>query len=231
MGAEACFVVGRREGGVDLGELEHHGDVKGADAGELDAEGEFGLREGGGGNGSREGGDVKVGSDFAAFEAGSGAAAGVFEVGRDLGGVGDARAQAVGECGRALDGGAYAHFVTDRGAQVEDACDGDAGAGDACCEELFGVGKSVDLFNGGDGGCELKHGTEVLGLALEGEGFQAEKGDGHVAGEFKRACGVAVDAVDFDSLLDVWVGEDVRNFVRRTGTNVESDRATVIERA
>ena len=114
---------------------------------------------------------------------------------------------------------------------MEDAGDGDAGAGDACCEELFGVGKGIYLFHGGDSRGELEHRGEVLGLALEGQGFQAEQRDGDMAGEFKCACGVTVDTVNLDSLSDVWIGEDVSDFVRGAGANVKSNGTAVVESA
>lgn len=169
MAAKAGFVVGGGEGGGDLGELKHHCDVKGPDAGELDAKGEFGLGEGGHGEGGGEGGDVEVGGDFAAFEAGGGTIAGVLDVGGDLRRVRHGGAEAVGEGCGALDGGADADFVADGGAEMEYSGNGDASAGYACREKLLGVRKGVYFFDGGNGGRELEVCSEVFGLALEGE--------------------------------------------------------------
>ena len=187
MRAEAQLVVGGGEGGVDLRELEHHVDVKGADACQFHAKGQFRLGEGGGSDGGGEGGDVEVGRDAAAFKARGTAAVRVHEVRGDLGSVGDSSAEAVGEGSGAFDRGAHADFIAEGCAEVEDSGNGNAGTRNAGSEELFRVGKGINLFNGGNGGGELEHGREILGLSLQSKGFQAEQGDRDMSGKLKRA--------------------------------------------
>lgn len=103
LAAKSGLVVSGGEGGRDLRELEHHGDIEGPDAGKLDSKGEFGLGEGGGGNRGSQSCNIKVGSDITIFEASGGAAVGVLDIRGDLRRVGDRGAEPVGERSGALD--------------------------------------------------------------------------------------------------------------------------------
>lgn len=169
LAAQSGFVVSGGEGGRDLRELEHHGDIEGPDAGKLDSKGEFGLGEGGGGDRGSQSSHIKVWSDVTVLEASRGAAAGVLDVHGDLRRVGDRGAEPVGERSGALERGTDPDLIADRRTEMEYSGNGNSRTGNACCEKLLGIRKGVYFLDGRHGGRELEVCHEILGLALEGE--------------------------------------------------------------
>jgi len=169
LAAQSGLVVSGGEGGRDLRELEHHGDIEGPDAGKLDSKGEFGLGEGGGGNRGSQSCNIKVGSDITIFEASGGAAVGVLDIRGDLRRVGDRGAEPVGERSGALDRGTNTDLIAYSSTEMEYSGNGNSSTGNACCEKLLAVRKGVYFFDGSNGGRELEVCNEILGLALEGE--------------------------------------------------------------